>query len=393
MMHDSDEVTPLVRRTRVLTQRRNHDDEDEDEDDFDLILDHADDEEKKRSFHPMNQRDKSLDDSSFGLPKIDLSKQDRRNPLVRAFAAVHRLLQASSLKAVPPLEDARHYEDTGNDEPWSCSIGTREENGVWINYKDRAGSIMSAMVWILIYYSIYTVLLLAVHGHVPLTLTCLYCTLAVLMLSSHAKTALTDPGAVPSSALPLPEHQHNTFHSMCSQCQTYKPEKSHHCRICNRCISGMDHHCPWMNNCIGAANMKHFILFLIYTWTASALVLLLFIVNYFFCTSALCEFTGVEIVLVRVMSLISLGALMFTSSMLMNVIFNVVTGTSTIDRLKMKLADTWHKETAAEIPLTDIFGIGPKWTWMIPTDPLFDDYDRVVGYSTRQRLLRKLRAP
>ena len=41
------------------------------------------------------------------------------------------------------------------------------------------------------------------------------------------------------------------------------------------------------------------------------------------------------------------------------------------------------------VPLVDIFGIGPWWTWPLPMDPLFEDFDAVMGYSTPQRLLRE----
>ena len=41
------------------------------------------------------------------------------------------------------------------------------------------------------------------------------------------------------------------------------------------------------------------------------------------------------------------------------------------------------------VPLIDIFGIGPWWTWPLPIDPLFEDYDVVMGFSTPQRLLRE----
>ena len=146
---------------------------------------------------------------------------------------------------------------------------------------------------------------------------------------------------------------------------------------------------PWMNNCIGAGNLKHFILFLVYTWTGCAWALLLFAVNYFFCTHERCEFTGTEIVLVRVMTWICVATLLFTSSMLMNVVFAILTGASTIDRLKMKANNTWNEAMQTEVPLKDVFGIGPLWTWGVPFDPIFDDFDRVMGYSTRQRLLRR----
>eukprot|EP00560_Eucampia_antarctica_P009972 CAMPEP_0197829878 /NCGR_PEP_ID=MMETSP1437-20131217/6432_1 /TAXON_ID=49252 ORGANISM="Eucampia antarctica, Strain CCMP1452" /NCGR_SAMPLE_ID=MMETSP1437 /ASSEMBLY_ACC=CAM_ASM_001096 /LENGTH=76 /DNA_ID=CAMNT_0043431883 /DNA_START=117 /DNA_END=347 /DNA_ORIENTATION=- len=46
------------------------------------------------------------------------------------------------------------------------------------------------------------------------------------------------------------------------------------------------------------------------------------------------------------------------------------------------------------IPLSSIFGTGGYATWLLPTDPIFPDYDAVLGYSTPQRLLREqLRDP
>jgi hypothetical protein len=107
-------------------------------------------------------------------------------------------------------------------------------------------------------YSGVTVTLLAQHNHLPSTLAMYYCTVCALALASHSKTMFTDPGAVPPSAVPLQTSQCQT-HSMCSHCQSFKPPVSHHCRICNRCISRMDHHCPWMNNCVGAGNLSEFV--------------------------------------------------------------------------------------------------------------------------------------
>jgi hypothetical protein len=134
---------------------------------------------------------------------------------------------------------------------------------------------------------------------------------------------------------------------------------------------------------------EHFTLFLVYTWTCSAMALMLLGWNYFFCSSDGCAFTIVLVQLARIMTLLSIGAFLFTSSMLMNVCYGLMTGIGTIDRLKKKATNTMIESDEEPIPLKDVFGIGAYWTWPLPIDPIFDDYDRVLGYSTPQRLLRE----
>ena len=41
------------------------------------------------------------------------------------------------------------------------------------------------------------------------------------------------------------------------------------------------------------------------------------------------------------------------------------------------------------IPLKEIFGIAGYHTWMFPIDPVFEDYDQVMGFSMPQRLARE----
>jgi hypothetical protein len=312
-------------------------------------------------------------------------------------------------------EHGLYYRDDFNDAPWACKLGTTEEDGIWMNTSDQAGTIMALMVWVLLGYSIVTITFLADTGGIPVWLSMFYCILCSLALASHAKTTLTDPGTIPASAVPTEIQRRSDKLSMCSQCQTFKPPFSHHCRICNRCISRMDRkfmrgccffvgddyswtslprrfasdHCPWMNNCIGSGNLKHFLLFLFYTWTCSAFSLLLLGWNYFFCATEECIFTVVLTQLVRIMTLLSIGSFLFTSSMLMNVTYGIMTGIGTIDRLKKKAQNAMHTSDEEPIPLTHIFGIAGYHTWPFPIDPVFPDYDLVMGYSTPQRLLRE----
>lgn len=134
---------------------------------------------------------------------------------------------------------------------------------------------------------------------------------------------------------------------------------------------------------------EHFFLFLIYTWSSSAYALSLFGWNYFFCADDDCIFHPIVVHLVRVMTVLCVGAFLFTSSMLMNVTYGIMTGIGTIDRLKKKATNTMGQSDEEPINLEDVFGIAGYHTWPFPIDPVFEDYDRVMGFSTPQRLSRE----
>jgi len=56
----------------------------------------------------------------------------------------------------------------------------------------------------------------------------------------------------------------------CTKCHHQRPPRSHHCKVCKRCILEYDHHCPWVNNCIGYNNYREFILLLVYIISGAA---------------------------------------------------------------------------------------------------------------------------
>jgi len=105
-----------------------------------------------------------------------------------------------------------------------------------------------------------------------------------LLLYCLACCILTRPGTIPdfqgweltSDPSQLTRDGSSIMHSLqekkmsgelrhCKWCLKYKPDRCHHCRICNVCVLRMDHHCPWVYNCIGFRNHKYFMLLLIYT--------------------------------------------------------------------------------------------------------------------------------
>mmetsp|Transcript_18633 Transcript_18633/g.33675 ORF Transcript_18633/g.33675 Transcript_18633/m.33675 type:complete len:341 (-) Transcript_18633:50-1072(-) len=58
----------------------------------------------------------------------------------------------------------------------------------------------------------------------------------------------------------------------CSRCLRRKPDRCHHCRLCDRCVLKMDHHCPWILNCVGYYNYKYFILLVLYSSLSLAII-------------------------------------------------------------------------------------------------------------------------
>ena len=88
---------------------------------------------------------------------------------------------------------------------------------------------------------------------------------AVLAVAAHFKAMTTDPGAVPPDALPLEENNKDVENStkngengesdpmlnppkrkgkrLCRRCNSFKPQRAHHCSVCRRCIIKMDREC------------------------------------------------------------------------------------------------------------------------------------------------------
>ncbi|KAG0330139.1 hypothetical protein BGZ99_008002 [Dissophora globulifera] len=54
------------------------------------------------------------------------------------------------------------------------------------------------------------------------------------------------------------------FPPTCKRCHLPKPERTHHCSVCKRCVLKYDHHCPWIHNCVGHFNHRFFLMFLTY---------------------------------------------------------------------------------------------------------------------------------
>ncbi|XP_059409640.1 zf-DHHC domain-containing protein isoform X2 [Carassius carassius] len=148
--------------------------------------------------------------------------------------------------------------------------------------RDPCGFICLILTYFSVFYADYVViqyvLIPAYSGSVWCTLHgSVFNIILLLLLACHSKAVFSDPGMVPlpETAIDFSDLRSQSNHlndrgwTVCSRCETYRPPRAHHCRVCQRCIRRMDHHCPWINNCVGELNQKYFIQFLFYTGMAS----------------------------------------------------------------------------------------------------------------------------
>lgn len=169
---------------------------------------------------------------------------------------------------------------------------------VWF-IRDGCGMVCAIMTWLLVVYADFVVtfvmLLPSKDFWYSVINGVLFNCLAVLALSSHLRTMLTDPGAVPKGNA-TKEYMDNLQLKpgeviyKCPKCCSIKPERAHHCSICKRCIRKMDHHCPWVNNCVGEKNQRFFVLFTMYIALISAHALILCGFQFFSCVRG--QWTG-----------------------------------------------------------------------------------------------------
>lgn len=134
-------------------------------------------------------------------------------------------------------------------------------------------------------------------------LVVLFAYTTLIMWSSMLRTSLRDPGIIPkgldrepdfeSFAVPVGGEDDLTGTGMgqrprfrqvrvreslvaskwCETCQTYRPPRTSHCRLCDVCTEQTDHHCSFLNNCIGRRNYPSFAAFLLSACTAAAFVI------------------------------------------------------------------------------------------------------------------------
>lgn len=156
-------------------------------------------------------------------------------------------------------------------------------------------TVPAVLVTLLACWSYYAILIKGVlnvgyTGYTQLTLTILSVLITLtfsLMMFTYYQVIIRGPGSpLDYPQLVIPSHieslnrdevnppfeirnslmiKNDGGYRYCSKCLVWKPDRSHHCSSCEKCILRMDHHCPWFGCCIGNNNHKSFIQFLLYS--------------------------------------------------------------------------------------------------------------------------------
>uniref|UniRef100_A0A183CKR0 Glycosylphosphatidylinositol anchor attachment 1 protein n=1 Tax=Globodera pallida TaxID=36090 RepID=A0A183CKR0_GLOPA len=115
---------------------------------------------------------------------------------------------------------------------------------------DACGIVCAAFTWFLLLYGQFCVLCVMMLGSLaddPIHQSINFLLFELLFFLSgaaHLKTMFTDPGAVPKGTLTkeyiahLEREQQNygTVLYKCTKCSCLRPERAHHCSVCQRCI-------------------------------------------------------------------------------------------------------------------------------------------------------------
>nr|CAD7443392.1 unnamed protein product [Timema bartmani] len=221
----------------------------------------------------------------------------------------------------------------------------------------------------------------------------LFNTIIFLLALAHLKAVCSDPGVVP---LPQSRVDFSDIHSgsqsllqredwtVCTRCETYRPPRAHHCRICKRCIRRMDHHCPWINNCVGEQNQKYFIQFLVYVGALSAYAIVLVVTSWLVdCPDCSNEVTVKQSRILHCVILVLESALfgMFVSAILVDQLQAIFSDETAVEQLQKQGPYRPHKSRLAL--LSEVCGRVHPMMWLLPCggvsrgrdEPLISHYD------------------
>lgn len=117
------------------------------------------------------------------------------------------------------------------------------------NFQDICGVICAILTWCLILYAEFVVMAVMLLKPSPYPFyryinMIIFNFLAFMAFASHMRTMFSDPGAVPKGNATKEMIQELGFREgevffKCPKCCSIKPNRAHHCSVCQRCIKKM----------------------------------------------------------------------------------------------------------------------------------------------------------
>lgn len=249
---------------------------------------------------------------------------------------------------------------------------------------DPCGYICIALTYTMLMHCLYVIIYVLI---LPLFNDSFYgtinaliiCTLVLFAIISHGRAAYFDPGFVslPKKSLDFSDVQTNDTNNqllpqnakgwtICNRCDTYRPPRAHHCRICKRCVRKLDHHCPWINNCVGEFNQKYFILFLFYIGLTS-IYAISFVIWSLVVFSKSTEAQVIHSIVICIESCL-FG--IFVVTVFVDQMQSIVNDRSIIDQLKANGNSSLNEPIlpSKRVLFRRVFGPGPMIFWLLPCD-------------------------
>jgi hypothetical protein len=168
----------------------------------------------------------------------------------------------------------------------------------------------------------------------------------------------------------------------CVFCKIIRPERSHHCKECRKCILRMDHHCGILNTCVGYYNYKPWVTFVFYSTAHLFLILTTMIDGFGFYLDSTyygkgtfqCNIFIITFIII-VISFFSVGELFVTH------LLYIMKGVTTIEDKSHSFLDQLIKSQASQRGIMDHIeeAIGNNsCNWFYPSKKLFSSYDGYV---------------
>jgi len=244
--------------------------------------------------------------------------------------------------------------------------------------QDICGMVCAALTWMLIGYALFVVIFVMLLPEIDSLYNSFnasaFVFFAFLAVVAHLKAMVTDPGAIP-----IGNATHENIQRLglkdgqvvykCAKCCSLKPDRAHHCSICQRCIRKMDHHCPWVNNCVGENNQKYFVLFTFYIAVISFHAIVMVISHFITCMNK--DWKGCStysppatVILMIFLIFESLLFAIFTAVMFSTQLSAICTDETSIEQLKKEGA-TWGKKSRWA-NIKSVFGSPFSLKWFSP---------------------------